>query len=58
LLAVTVSDHFQELNGIAAIELAEGINAGDGRRFDLVLAACGGNVRSAQATAQQSLRVD
>ena len=36
LLATTVSDHLQKLNRIAAIELADGIEPDDGRRFDLV----------------------
>uniref|UniRef100_Q07SQ5 Phage integrase family protein n=1 Tax=Rhodopseudomonas palustris (strain BisA53) TaxID=316055 RepID=Q07SQ5_RHOP5 len=36
LLTAAVSDHLHKLNRLAAMELAEGIDADDGRRLDLI----------------------
>jgi hypothetical protein len=37
LLTAAVSDHLHKLNRVAALELADGIIAGDGRRSDLIM---------------------
>jgi len=37
LLATAVSDHLRKLNRVAALELADGISAAEGRRSDLIM---------------------